>query len=93
MASRIRCKLRPVGTKIAIKREVAPTESEGGILIPVDARTPPVLGYVVAVGKAVREIKVGEQVMFNHYCGSSLRIDGEDLLVMDVTDVLSIVEE
>ena len=94
-------KLRPLHDRVIIKRLEAETKSAGGIVIPDNATEKPIKGEVVAVGKGkilengdVRkmDVKVGDRVLFGKYAGQTVKVDGEELLVMREEDIMGVVE-
>lgn len=61
----------------------------------------PDMGEVIAVGngkilengeRRPLELKVGNKVIFGKYSGQTVKVDGEELLVMREEDVMGIVE-
>ena len=58
-------------------------------------------GEVVAVGPGARDeqgkvvpldVKAGDRVLFGKWCGTEVKIDGEDLLIMKESDILGVLE-
>ena len=58
-------------------------------------------GVVTAVGNGKRDdsgkinaldVKVGDKVLFGKYSGQTVKVDGEELLVMREEDIMAIVE-
>ncbi len=95
-------KLRPLYDRIIVKRLDQETKTASGIVIPDAAAEKPDQGEVLAVGSGrvnedgkVRElsVKVGDQVLFGKYSGQTVKIDGEELLVMREDDVMAIVQK
>jgi chaperonin GroES len=93
-------RLKPLGNRIAVKREEAEGKSKGGILLPDTAKEKPKRGVVVAVGLGKRtddgvwvapEIMIGDTVVFTAYAGSEVKVDEDDYLVLAVEDVLAVV--
>ncbi len=84
------------------QRRICPTQTAGGIVLPGSAAEKPNRGEVVAVGTGrvldngeVRApaVKVGDKVVFGPYSGSNtVKVDGEDLLVMSENEILAVVE-
>jgi chaperonin GroES len=64
--------------------------TSGGIYVPETAKEKPQRGTVRAVGKDVKNLKVGDQVLFDKYSGSKLKIDDEDCLILKEEDVLGV---
>jgi chaperonin GroES len=93
--------IRPLYDRVVIKRVEQQRKTASGIVIPDTAAEKPEQGEVVAVGSGkvlqdgtlrALEVKVGDQVLFGKYAGQTVKIDGEELLVMREDDVMGIVE-
>ena len=85
-------KIRPLHDRVIVKREEEERKSPGGIVIPDTATEKPVFGKVVAVGKGkilengeVRplDVKVGDKILFGKYSGTEVKMDGDELVVME----------
>lgn len=75
-------KLKPVGNKVLIKLEHAPTHTNGGLIIPYAENRRGGLARVVSVGSDVRkEIYPGAIINFDIYEG--MRIDAEHIMIKD----------
>lgn len=94
-------KLRPLHDRIIVKRLDNETKTASGLIIPDAAAEKPDQGQVLAVGNGkvledgkVRalEVKVGDRVLFGKYSGQSVKVDGEELLVMREEDIMGVVE-
>ena len=94
-------KLRPLHDRVIVKRVENETKTASGIVIPDSAAEKPDQGEVKAVGTgkvledgSVRplELKVGDRVLFGKYSGQTVKVDGDELLVMREEDILGVVE-
>ena len=91
--------LRPLHDRVIIKRLEAETKSAGGIVIPDSATEKPIRGEVIAAGTGkiledgkVRPIavKAGDKVLFGKYSGTEVKVDGEELVLLNQDDVLAV---
>ncbi|HEB60964.1 MAG TPA: co-chaperone GroES [Phycisphaeraceae bacterium] len=95
-------KVRPLGDKIIVKRAEAEEKTEAGIYLPESAKDKPKQGTVEAVGMGkINEetgdliplsLKKGDEVLFTSYAGTEIKIDGEDYLIMNESEVLAVIE-
>ena len=94
--------LRPLHDRVIVKRLENETKTASGIVIPDAATEKPDQGEVLAVGPGKRNdkgeqialnVKVGDRVLFGKYSGQSVKVDGEELLVMKEDDLFAVVEE
>jgi len=92
-------KIRPLGEKVLIKRLEAETTTAGGIVLPDTAKEKPQKGTVQAVGdgkllddgkRGKFTVKVGDTVLFSSYAGTEIKVNGEELMLMDESDILAI---
>ena len=94
-------KLRPLHDRVVIRRTEEERKSPGGIVIPDTAAEKPDQGEVLAVGNGkimedgkVRplEVKKGDKVLFGKYAGQTIKVKGEELLVIREDDVMGVLE-
>ena len=95
-------KLRPLADRVIVKRLPNETTTAGGIVIPDNAAEKPDQGEVLAVGpgrfdKTGKErlpmnVKVCDRVLFGKYSGQTVKVDGDELLVMKEDDLFAVVE-
>ncbi|MEX1058623.1 MAG: co-chaperone GroES [Natronospirillum sp.] len=94
-------KIRPLHDRIVVRRKEEETKTAGGIVLPGSAKEKPSQGEVIAVGNGrlldngeVRplDLKAGDVVVFGQYAGSTVKIEGEELLIMSESDVFGVVE-
>jgi chaperonin GroES len=93
-------KLRPLHDRVIVKRLEQETKTASGIVLPDAASEKPDQGEVLAVGPGKRNDKgdfialnvaVGDRVLFGKYSGQSVKVDGEELLVMREEDLFAVV--
>jgi chaperonin GroES len=93
-------KIRPLHDRIVVRRTEEEQKTAGGILLPGSAKEKPQQGEVIAAGNGqitdsgVRalDVKVGDTVLFSQYAGQTVKVDGEELLIMKESDVLGVLE-
>lgn len=94
--------LRPLHDRVIVKRLDQETKTASGIVIPDAAAEKPDQGTVLAVGNGkiledgkVRplDVKVGDTILFGKYSGQTVKVEGEELLVMREEDIMAIVQK
>jgi len=92
-------KIRPLGDKVILKRVEAESTTAGGIVLPDTAKENPRRGVVQAVGdgkllddgkRHALQVSKGDEVLFSSYAGTEIKVDGEELLILDEGDILAI---
>ena len=93
--------IRPLHDRVVIKRLEAEEKTASGIVLPGSAAEKPDMGEVLAVGngkilengeRRALELKIGDKVIFGKYSGQTVKIDGDEVLVMREEDIMGIVE-
>src|SRR5512140_1103790 len=93
-------KLRPLHDRVIIKRLEEERKTASGIVIPDTAAEKPDQGEVLAVGPGKKndegkvfpvDLKVGDKVLFGKYSGTTVKVDGDELLVMREEDIMAVV--
>ena len=92
---------RPLGDRVVIRRVEEEAKTKGGIIIPDTAKEKPQEGEVIAVGPGARDetgeripmdVKAGDRILFGKWSGSEVKLDGEDLLIMNESDILGLLD-
>ncbi len=94
-------KLRPLHDRVIVERVENETKTASGIVIPDNAAEKPDQGEVLAVGPGKKNdqgaliamnVKVGDRVLFGKYSGQTVKVEGDELLVMKEDDLFAVVE-
>ncbi len=87
-------KIKPIGDRVLVKMEGVEEKTAGGIFIPQTAQEKTQIGKVVAIGddKDAIKVKTGQKIMYDKYAGTSVKIDGDDQLIIKMSDILAIIE-
>ena len=94
--------LRPLYDRVIIKRLASEEKTAGGIIIPESAKEKPTEGKVVAVGQgAVKDngeframqVKEGDTILFKKWGAEEVKVNGEELLILEEKDILAVVNK
>jgi chaperonin GroES len=94
-------KIKPLGDRVLIKALEREEKTKSGIVLPDTAKEKPQEGRVLAVGsgktldngtKVALEVQVGQKVIFSKYAGTEVKLDGEEMMILNERDILAIVE-
>lgn len=94
-------KIRPLHDRVVVRRLEEETKTAGGIVLPDSATEKPSQGEVIAVGTGkildsgdVRplDVKAGDKVLFGQYGGSTVKVDGEELLILSESEIFGVLE-
>lgn len=93
-------KIRPLHDRLIVKRLDEERKTASGIVIPDSAAEKPDQGEVLAIGtgKVMEDgkvtpldVKVGDRVLFGKYSGQTVKVQGEELLVMREEDIMGVI--
>lgn len=93
-------KIRPLGDKVIVKRVQAEERTSGGIVLPDTAKEKPKRGVVLAVGngrllddgkRSEMQVRKDDEVLFTSYGGTEIKMEGEEYLILDESDILGVV--
>jgi chaperonin GroES len=92
--------IRPLHDRVIVKRLEVERTTLGGIILPDTAGEKPDQGEVIAVGPGKRDeagklipmdVQVGDRVLFGKYSGQTVKVDGQELLVMREDDIMGVI--
>ncbi|MBU1297299.1 co-chaperone GroES [Marinomonas sp. UCMA 3892] len=93
--------IRPLHDRVVVRRKEEETTTASGIVLPGSAKEKPTQGEVLAVGTGriqsngdvqALAVKVGDTVLFGQYSGQTVKIEGDELLIMKEDEIYGIVE-
>jgi chaperonin GroES len=86
-------KIKPLGDRVLVKMVEGETKTAGGIYIPQTAQEKTQEGVVLAVGDDESiKVKVKDKVLYDKYAGSTIKVNGEDQLILKMSDILAILQ-
>ena len=95
-------KIQPLGQRVLVKRTESEEKSAGGLYIPDTAKEKPQEAKVVALGTGGKDdegkaieftVKVGDVVLISKYGGTEVKLDGEEHLLINESDILGILKK
>ncbi len=93
--------IRPLHDKLLVERDEAETVTSAGIYLPESSTEKPQFATVLAVGQGTLndkgervplDIKPGDRIILSKWGGTELKLDGEEYLIINSSDVLAIVD-
>ncbi|MBO7348625.1 MAG: co-chaperone GroES [Spirochaetales bacterium] len=83
--------IKPLGERVLVKMDKVEEKTAGGIFIPQTAQEKTQIAVVEAIGDEVKTVKVGQKILHDKYAGTSVKMDNEEYLSLNIKDVLAIV--
>ncbi len=94
-------RLIPLGEQVIVRPLEPETVTAGGIVLPDSAQQKPQQGRVLAVGdgrhldcgrRASPQVSEGDRVLFNRWAGTTVKVAGEELLILAEGEILAVFE-
>ena len=93
--------LKPMGDRVVIRPVEQEDQTKSGLFLPETAKEKPQQGTVIAAGPGSRkengervalDVQVNDLVLYAKYGGTTIKIDGQEYLILKESEVLAIVE-
>jgi chaperonin GroES len=97
----MKMKLNPLHDRVVVKRVDADTQTSSGIIIPDNVAEKPDQGIVLAVGAGRRtesgslvpmSLKENDKVLFGKFAGQTVKIQGEEVLILSEEEIYAVIE-
>ena len=86
-------KIIPLNDRVLVKSTVTEEKTASGLFIPQTSQEKTQIAVVEAVGDDEWiKVKVGDKVLHDKYAGTTVKVDGDDYLILSMGDILAIVE-
>ena len=94
--------IRPLYDRVVVRRLEEETKTSGGIVLPDSAAEKPSQGEVLAVGPGklldsgdirALDVRVGDTSVFGQYGGSTVKVDGDELLILNESEIFGVLED
>ena len=98
MAKKDPARLEPLNDRVVVTPVQQEQVLDSGLVIPDTAKEKPQQGEVVAVGPGRRDeaggrvpldIEVGDRILYKKYTGQDIKIDRQDLIVLQESEILA----
>ncbi|MBQ7624869.1 MAG: co-chaperone GroES [Clostridia bacterium] len=93
-------KIVPLQDRVVVKMVEAEETTKSGIILTGAAKEKPQIAEVIAAGPGIDEgdkkvpmiVKVGQKVITSKYSGTEIKLDGEEYIIVKMSDILAVVE-
>lgn len=84
--------VQPLADYVVAQQEKAETKTASGFLLTDNAQEKPKIAKVLAVGKDVKQVKVGDRVVFKSYSTNEIKVGAEEYILIKEEDILATVK-
>lgn len=83
-------KFKPLKDRVFVSYAGELEKTAGGLYIPEAAKEKPQRGKVEAIGGDVKNVNIGDEILFDKYSGSKISMDNVEYLILKEEDILGI---
>lgn len=84
--------LQPLADYLVVQQEAAETKTASGLYIPGGAQEKPKVAKVLAIGSVVKDVKVGDRVIYGGYSNETVKIDGQEYILVKLENIYATVK-
>jgi len=84
--------LNPLADWVVAEQEEAVTKTASGLYLPDKAAEKPKIAKVSKVGKNVKEIKVGDRIVYKSYSTTEVKVGDKEYILVKEEDILATVK-
>ncbi len=85
-------KIQPLDDRVVLEQLEQEERTKSGIILPDSAQEKPKMAKVLAVGKAVKEVKEGDVVLYKSYGPDDVKVDNKEYMIAKEEDILAVVK-
>jgi chaperonin GroES len=84
--------IQPLADHVVAQAEATKARTASGLYLPDNAQEKPKTAKVLAIGKDVKHVKVGDKILYKTYSTTEVKIDTEDYILVKEEDILATVK-
>ena len=93
--------IKPLADKVVVKILQAEETTKSGIILSSGAQQKPQIAEIIAVGpggvvdgnEIKMEVSVGQKVIIRDYAGTTVKLEGEEYIIVRQDDIAAVVED
>ncbi|PID32072.1 molecular chaperone GroES [Candidatus Saccharibacteria bacterium] len=84
--------IQPLADYVVAQQEAAEERTASGLYLVEKSQEKPKVAKVLAVGKAVKEVKVGDRIVYKGYSTTDVKLGKDEYFLVKEEDVLATVK-
>jgi chaperonin GroES len=85
-------KIQPLSDYLVAQPEVAETKTASGLFLTENAQEKPKVAKILAIGKNVKQVKVGDRIIYKSYSTTDVKLGLDEYILVKEEDVLATVK-
>jgi chaperonin GroES len=84
--------IQPLADYVVAQAEEAASKTASGLYLPEGAQEKPKTAKVLATGKEVKGVKVGDRIIYGGYSNTEVKHDGQDYILIKEENIYATVK-
>lgn len=84
--------LKPLEDYVVLTMKKEERTTSSGIILTTEEKDKPAIGKVLALGPKVENLKVDDEVIYQTYSGTKVKLDGQEYLIIQAKNILAIID-
>lgn len=84
--------IQPLADYVVAQQEEAETKTASGLYLPGNAQEKPKVAKVLAVGKDVKQVKIGDKIVYKSYSTTDVKMGKDEYILVKEEDILATVK-
>ena len=84
--------IHPLPDYLVAKQEVSETKTASGLFLTENAQEKPKVAKVLAIGKNVKIVKVGDRIIYKSYSTTDVKLGSDEYILVKEEDILATVK-
>ena len=84
--------LVPLADYVVVEQEAAQSKTASGLYLPEKSAEKPKIAKVLAIGTLVKDVKVGDRVVYGGYSNTEVTIDKTEYILVKEENVFAVVK-
>lgn len=81
--------LKPLADRVVAQIEEAQSKTASGLYLPDSAKEKSKIAKVVATGKDVKAVKIGDKIIYKEYSTTEVKVSGVNYIIVKEEDILA----
>jgi len=84
--------LLPLADYVVVEQEAAQSKTASGLYLPEKSAEKPKIAKVLAIGKEVKDVKVGDRVVYGGYTNTEVKIETTEYILVKEENIYAVVK-
>lgn len=85
--------IRPLEDYVVLKVKKEEKTTASGIILATEDKDKPAIGIVISVGPKVENIKANDEVIYQTYAGTKVKLEQDEYLLVQSKNIFAVIEK